>query len=122
MANDITANMWETYRIVNELVRFSDAKAIAILAANGVILSIVFSKTVDNTSFVAGNLLVLLILALGFISGFISIYFCAQCLAPRLHSSDNNKRNAIQCFNIMGLKPYRVYASWTNVGATVAYT
>ena len=58
--------MWKTLETINALIKFSDTKAGAILAANGVILTIVFSKGIDYREFLLNHQSVLLLLLLGF--------------------------------------------------------
>ncbi len=80
--------MWETYRSINELIKFSDTKAGAILAINGVIITIILSKVVDHIDFVLNHHIILFLLILGFIAGFISICFSIHCLNPTLYPGD----------------------------------
>jgi hypothetical protein len=76
--------MWRTYDTVNGLIKFSDTKAGAILAINGAILAIVFSKVIEHREFIIENNVILITLILGFISGIISIFFCIISLYPSL--------------------------------------
>jgi hypothetical protein len=82
--NVLPEMMWKIYEDIRELVKFSDAKAAAILAANGAILAIIFSKSVDNVDFLIENKILLASIALGFVFGFGSIYCAMRAIEPRL--------------------------------------
>jgi hypothetical protein len=82
-------SLWKTYEAINELIRFADTKATAILAINGVIAGFFFSnigsiQTVLKQSpvaiapFVTATILVM-----------ISICLSAYCIMPRLGSKKN---------------------------------
>jgi hypothetical protein len=86
--DDITIIMWDTYRTIIDLIKFSDTKAATLLASIGVILSIILSKIIDNINFITSHKLLFIPMVLGFIFGFISIYFCLICLAPRFNSGE----------------------------------
>jgi len=51
--------MWNIYNTVNELIRFSDTKAGALLALNGIILTIIASKAIDYGDFLFSHGLLL---------------------------------------------------------------
>ena len=80
----ISENMWKTYDAINGWIKFSDTKAGAILAANGAILTIAFSKSIDNKDFILDNQFILISLSLGFLFGLISMIFAIFCLGPTL--------------------------------------
>lgn len=88
--DNVTTTMWDTYRVINDWIKFSDTKATALLASNGVILSIIFSKVIDNLEFIKYSYLILLSLIFGFLCGLISIYFCIRCLSPMLNIGEND--------------------------------
>jgi hypothetical protein len=82
--------MWKTYESINGWIKFSDTKAAAILAANGAILAIIFSKSIDNVDFILDNQFILISLSLGFLFGLISIIFALLCLRPTLCIGEPN--------------------------------
>jgi hypothetical protein len=82
--------MWKTHDTIGELIKFSDTKAGAILAINGVVLTIVFSEAIDSSNFIIKNKIVLSSLVLGFISGFISMGFSVLSLNPSLTSPQSS--------------------------------
>lgn len=82
---EISENMWKTYVVINEWIRFSDTKAVALLAANGTILTIVFSKSIDNSEYLLKNFIILDIIIFGFVFGLISIIYAILCLNPTLN-------------------------------------
>jgi hypothetical protein len=92
---DYAAFMWNIYNSITDQIKFCDTKATAILASNGVILSIIFSKSIDNIQFLKSNKLVLFDSLLIFTFGILSIYYCVKCLSPRL---ENNSIQSIIFF------------------------
>lgn len=76
--------LWKTYTEINGWIRFSDTKAGVMIATNGTILSIVFSKSIDNANFIINNGIIFLSLVFGFLFGLLSIYFAIRCLNPTL--------------------------------------
>lgn len=81
--------MWKTYDVINGWIKFSDTKAGAILAANGAILTIAFSKSIDNKDFILDNQFLLISLSLGFLFGLISMIFAILCLGPTLRIGES---------------------------------
>lgn len=79
-----TQNLWKTYEAINELIRFADTKATAILAIDGVIAGFFFSNigTIQIILQQKPIAIVPLIMAAGFI--LISLGFSAYCITPRL--------------------------------------
>ena len=82
--NTTIETLWKTYNVINEWIRFSDTKAGAILAANGVIASIILSKLPDHQVFLNEHLTLLILLMLGITTTFISIILSIICLNPTL--------------------------------------
>lgn len=84
-----TENLWKTYETINELIKFADTKATAILAVSGVIAGFYFSnvssiQTVLERSPIA---IIPLTTAMGFI--LISAVFAMHCMIPRLGTKKN---------------------------------
>jgi len=82
--------MWKTYEDIGGWIKFSDTKAAAILATNGAILAIVFSKSIDNADFLLKNGILLSSLSLGFLSGLVSIFCAIRCLSPTIDFGEPN--------------------------------
>lgn len=80
-------SMWKTYEAINELIRFADTKATAILAVNGVIAGFFFSNIGALQTILQQKPAALAPLLM--VSGFllISSGFCAYCIIPRLKMS-----------------------------------
>jgi len=76
--------LWKTYNVINEWIRFSDTKAGAILAANGVIASIVLSKLAESKVFLDNNTIFFYPLIIGIILTCISIVSAIICITPTL--------------------------------------
>ena len=80
-------SLWEIYRLVNEWVRFADAKATAILAINGVILAVIGASINDLKGLLIDQPLVLwlVVFALSFL--LVSIVLALASLLPITSSS-----------------------------------
>jgi len=81
---DITETAWRTYEIVNEWIRYSDTKAGAILAADGVIAGIVLSILPNQIQLDIIPCISIVFLVLGVVSGCLSVFFSIRCLNPTL--------------------------------------
>lgn len=77
-------SLWKTYEAINELIRFADTKATAILAVNGVIAGFFFSNigTLQTILLQKPAALTPLLMVSGFL--LISSGFSAYCIIPRL--------------------------------------
>lgn len=84
MSEQTVETAWRTYEIINEWIKFSDAKAGAILAADGVIASVVFALLQSSFQVSSANLLTIIIIVLGIICVCFSVYFSLLCLNPTL--------------------------------------
>ena len=82
--NTTIETLWKTYNVINEWIRFSDTKAGAILAANGIIASIVLPKLSDHKVFLNNHPTLLILLMMGITTAFISIILSIICLNPTL--------------------------------------
>jgi len=76
---------WQIYATVNEWIRFSDTKAGAILAADGVIAAVAFSLLPEPVPAAYLPLIVS-----GAVSGVLSVYFSILCLNPALRFGEPN--------------------------------
>lgn len=76
--------MWKNFNTINEWIRFSDTKAGAIVAANGVIATIVLSKLAESKNFFDSYPIFLVLLVIGILTTFISIILSIICLTPTL--------------------------------------
>lgn len=97
-----TENLWKTYEAINELIRFADTKATAIMAIDGVIAGFFFSNigTIQTILKVKAIALIPLLMAAGFI--LLSLGFSAYCVIPRL------KMNKSKCLIFFGdISEYR---------------
>lgn len=91
-----TEDLWKTYEAINELIRFADTKATAIMAIDGVIAGFFFSNigTIQTILKVKPIALIPLLMAAGFI--LLSLGFSAYCVIPRL------KMNKSKCLIFFG--------------------
>jgi hypothetical protein len=76
--------LWKVYGTVNEWVRFTDAKAAAILAADGVLAGFAASLLKDNRAEVLGSAPLLVCVGLGLGALGISVVYCVNCISPSL--------------------------------------
>lgn len=77
-------SMWLTYSNINDLIKFADVKAGAILALNGVVLSIILKDSISNKIFLLDNFLFAIFLYLGILSGILSIITSIYSLKPNM--------------------------------------
>lgn len=87
--------LWKIYEDISGLIKFLDTKAAAILASNGAIIAVVFSKILDNSEFLLNHKMLLSSLIVGLIFGFASIYYAICCLSP---SFDSGKTRSLIYF------------------------
>ena len=80
---------WKFYTLIIDWIKFSDTKAAAILAINGVIFGLIFRNIFEiMQNFPEKNLYVGLSIIFGIITGILSIFYCVYCLFP---NTGNNK-------------------------------
>lgn len=87
-------SLWKTYEAINELTRFADTKATAILAFNGIIAGFFFSNIGTVQTVLMQSQIALIPLALAIIFVLVSMVFSAYCVMPRL----GNKKNCLIFF------------------------
>ncbi len=78
--------LWKTYEAISDLIKFADTKATAILAVDGIILSLYFGNTEIINKVISQNLGGLGIFIAALASLLISLAFSASCIIPRLLS------------------------------------
>jgi len=84
--------LWRTYEIINDWIKFSDTKAAAILAMNGVIIGVVLTAILTNLSdaqdYLKDHTCLRWLLILGIILEAASIICCFFCLKPTLRNKN----------------------------------
>lgn len=83
---EASTELWKVYGTLNEWIRFNDAKAGAVLTANGVLVGAALTVLKDNRVFVLGHSGILIASALALISVVISSVYCLLCIAPSVGS------------------------------------
>lgn len=81
----MTENLWKTLSSINDWVRFSEGKAIALLAAQGVMIGVISQNHLNTLNEVSGLGVFLSSIALILNGG--SMLFAFFCLNPRLKFS-----------------------------------
>jgi hypothetical protein len=85
---DLTPNtdhLWKIYESTSELIRFSDTKATALLAINGIIAGLYFSNVTVLREALSHRLISIVPLTSAIILILVSLYFSAWCIFPRLN-------------------------------------
>ncbi len=82
-----TEELWNIHKAISELIRFSDAKATAILAINGVLVGFYFSNVNTLKEVFVQRLAALVPFALSFLLSIVSVCFAAYCMYPRLRKT-----------------------------------
>lgn len=91
--------LWRTYNSINDWIKFSDSKATALLAINGVILSIIFSNLPKVWILVQGDILKVTLVLTGILITiyfiFATILFSISCLYPKMDKKYRNGLNLL---------------------------
>lgn len=82
--------LWKIYDVVNEWIRFCDAKAIAILGIDGLVATIIFSNVEELKTILLLNPYKLFFIIGGSIAYFLSVFFAVKCLRPRIKTSTDS--------------------------------
>lgn len=88
-------NLWNTYNALNEWIRFSDTKATALLAINGVITGFYFSNIAQLKSILSDKPITCFPLLMIVVFIFLSSLFSMFCIIPRLKI---NKKDSLIFF------------------------
>jgi hypothetical protein len=78
-----TEHLWKTLQSINEWTRFADAKAGAVLAANGVLGTLAAGFAKDHWAYLSTNSAMKIIALLGGSTLIASSFVCVRCLLPR---------------------------------------
>lgn len=76
--------LWNTYNAIVNWIQFSDAKAGAILATNGVVLGLAFSNFGFLQPILAKSVVFQLLFLIGGVALYLSLLLCVVCLMPTL--------------------------------------
>jgi len=82
-------NLWKIYDSIQDLIKFSDAKATAIIAIFGVIGGFLFTKVIENRAMIVSNHILLCLLIVNSLVCFLSIFYSIRTLYPNLQSSSS---------------------------------
>jgi hypothetical protein len=81
---DNTESLWKIYENISELIRFSDAKATAILATDGVVVGLFFTNITPLMDAVKDRFVIFLPIAFALACIAVSAWQATDCLFPRL--------------------------------------
>jgi hypothetical protein len=84
--SDASEPYWKTLNTINEWVRFLDAKATAVLAADAAIAAGLLGLLKDTAKDAAKSGLTLLLAAAAVLCLFISGVYCLNCISPTLNN------------------------------------
>ena len=76
--------LWKIYDTINDWIRFSDTKAIAIVATYGIAIGFISSNVTELQQIMYKSPEILLLSLITVLLAFSSIYYCIGCLIPRL--------------------------------------
>jgi len=74
--------LWKTYETTSDLIKFADAKAGAVLAANGIIIGSLVANLQSSIVALHNHLALLILLLLIVAATTFSTYFSIVCLSP----------------------------------------
>ena len=92
--DDKIETLWNIYDSINSMIKFSDTKATAILAINGVVLTIIFSNISKFLPLIADPLyrnFVIVSVTVGTLTGIVSIICSISCLIPKTNFYKDKK-------------------------------
>ena len=82
---------WKFYILIIDQIKFSDTKAAAILAINGVIYGLILRNIFEIMQTIPeNNIFIISSLIIGTLYGILSIIFCILCLFPKTANDDNS--------------------------------
>lgn len=84
-----TENLWKIFESTSKLIRFSDTKAIALLATNGVITSFYLSNINLVKDILAQRSISIFLLMLTVTCLLFCVYFSLRCIFPSLKKNMN---------------------------------
>lgn len=77
-------SLWEIFKTVNDWIKVSDAKALALIGFQSLFLSFVLSNAFDKSFRESNTIFTLLLLFLAFALNAASIFYAFLCVNPRL--------------------------------------
>lgn len=87
--------LWKVYNAIDESIKFSNSKAAATLAINGILISLVLSQIINTEDFLDRYPLLTIFFIIFFLLTLFSIILCSLCLIP---SSSIEKSDSIIYF------------------------
>ncbi len=82
--------LWKTYSSITDWIKFSDAKAAAVLAANGVVVGFALSNASTINKLVNKHEIFLPLVIIGSLALYASTIFCLLCLLPKLSVGESS--------------------------------
>lgn len=79
---------WSILQYNSEWLKFSDTKASLILTVYGIIITIIYSNSVDVFEAISSSKIIQIICILSTLSSLISIYFAFRCINPTLKNTN----------------------------------
>lgn len=106
-----TENYWNTYKEINEWIRYSDTKAGVLVAVYGVFLTIIYANAEAVYLIISSGYILVFLTILCAIFSCMSIYFSFKCLNPRLKNL--NPKSVFYFGHIKQNKTYRAYLKYS---------
>ncbi len=85
-----TDKFWNIFLNVNEMIRSSDTKAGVLITVYGVLITIVYSNSIDVYNAIGSSKLMLFMTVLVITLSVLSILFCFLTLNPRLKNTNHS--------------------------------
>ena len=79
-----TEHLWRTLQTINEWTRFADAKAAAVLTADGVLIGLAAGLLKDHWEPLKTHRFILLVAIVGIVAMIVSSIGCVMCIIPKL--------------------------------------
>ena len=83
-------NLWKTYQMVNDWVKFSDIKAGVVITVIGLCYTIIYTNANTVYSYLTSSNLILILAIITIILSMLSGFYAFKCLNPRLNNQNPN--------------------------------
>ena len=98
-----TEELWQLFSLINSWIKFAEVKATALLAAHGVVASVMLSNITIIKNLSSISILNTVILAIGIIAFMVSVCYSIMCVLPQLKAGKPSSLiyfNHISQFNL----------------------
>src|SRR5690606_33311129 len=81
---------WNILNKTTDWIKFSDTKAVVVLTVYGILITVVYSNSIEVFNFISESWFFIFMTAIAGVLSILSIGFCFKALNPRLNNDDPN--------------------------------